>query len=279
MEGHDSSLGPDSSWPGRVQDILASCFPGVRIECINAATAGYTSAESLSEFLFRGIDLQPDILLVYHNVNDAWTCQMVDRFKSDYSHARTHKPWNVGWINRIPQIPFLVTYQLTRDWVMKRYGKANALIYWISDPPWKTVHSFDEKAVRAFKRNIVNLVSVAQAWSCVPVLIKWECDWEARRLPPYLENSDETINAYFDYLRANNRVLEEIAAAFRDCHYLEVGPFEPHHFTDAMHFSSLGLQAMTERVADKLEPIVRSVLEEKGIGEPGSNTRVVSGHY
>lgn len=135
-EAHNPNQGPDSSWPGKMQDILAARFPGTSMECINAATVGYTSAESLSEFLFRGIDLKPDILLVYHNVNDAWTCQMVDGFKSDYSHARRHKSWDLGWVNRIPEISWVWTYQLVRECIMKRYGKSNALLYWISHPPW-----------------------------------------------------------------------------------------------------------------------------------------------
>ncbi len=78
--------------PGKLQDILTERFPGACVECVNAGVAGYTSAASLIEFLIRGIDLKPDILLIYHNINDAWTCQMVDGFKFDYSHVRLHKP-------------------------------------------------------------------------------------------------------------------------------------------------------------------------------------------
>lgn len=263
METHDPDLGPDSSWPGRLQDILGARFRGVSIECINAGTAGYTSAESLSEFLFRGIDIQPDMLLIYHNVNDAWTCQMVADFKSDYSHARRHKSWNVGWVNRIPQLPYLWSYQILRDRITKRYGKANTLLHWVSDPPWPTVVAFHPDRVYAFRRNISNLVAVAQAWACTPVLIKWECDWGVRRMPGNLERTEEAITAYFHYLEANNRALKEIAATFVNCHYIEVGPFEPRYFKDTIHFTTDGLEEMARRVADRIEPIVRSVLKAK----------------
>jgi len=262
VQCHDPASGPDSSWPGRLQDLLAERFAGTRIECINAGVAGYTSAESLSEFLFRGIDLQPDIVLVYHNVNDAWTCQMVDGFKPDYSHARRHKPWTVGWINRLPQVPWLVSYQTLRDRLTRWFGKANALVYWFSDPPWKSVHAFNPEAVKPFRRNITNLVRVAQSAQAVPVLLRWECDWSARRLPPHLEEHPDATDAYFAFLEANNVALAQIAQEC-DCPHMTVGPFAPDHFVDTIHFSPLGLQEMARRVADQLEPIVRSTLGKR----------------
>jgi len=267
IEDHDSAQGPDASWPGKLQDILARRFPDTTIECINAGTAGYTSAESLAEFLFRGLDLEPDILLVYHNVNDAWTSQMIAGFKSDYSHARRHKPWTVGWVNRLPQLPHLWTYQLVRERLTRRFGRANALLFWIADPPWQAAEVFDPSAVRAFERNITNLVHVAHRWGCAPVLLKWECDWSARFLPSYLERRAEVADLYFQYLHANNEALERIAAQHDHCSYLDVGPFEPHHFSDSMHFSTGGLDEMARRVADGIEPLVRTVVEARRMEE------------
>ncbi|MBI4596945.1 MAG: SGNH/GDSL hydrolase family protein [Candidatus Omnitrophica bacterium] len=263
-EAHDPAQGPDASWPGKLQDLLAQRFPGTAFECINAGTAGYTSAESLAEFAFRGVDLKPDLLVVYHNVNDAWTCQMVEGFRSDYSHARRHKPWDVGWINRLPPIPWWAGYELLRGWIMRRWGKANALIYWIADPPWRSARSFQPQAVAAFERNIRNLIALATTWDCVPVLIKWECDWAARRVPNYLEPHPETAEVYFRYLQANNEALARLGAAVPGCHYLDVGPFDPEHFSDTIHFSPQGLEEMARRVADGLLPVVQSLMVSAG---------------
>ena len=262
-EAHDPAQGPNSSWPGKLQDVLTAKLPGLTIECINAGTAGYTSAESLAEFLFRGVELKPDLLLVYHNVNDAWTCQMVDGFKSDYSHARCHKPWTVGWVNRLPQLPWCATYQVVRAWLTQRFGKANGLIYWIANPPWKSARAFHPAAVRAFERNLIHLISVAHSWGCRPILIKWECDWAARRLPNYLERHPETTDLYFQYLEANNAVLRRLGTQQPGCDYLEVGPFAPSHFSDTIHFSPAGLDAMAQRVAKGLVPIIQSMVKVK----------------
>jgi lysophospholipase L1-like esterase len=263
-EQHDPAQGPDSSWPGQLQAMLAKLVPGA-VECINAGVSGYTSAESLAEFLFRGIDLNPDVLLVYHNVNDAWTCQMVDGFRSDYSHARRHKAWSVGWINRLPQLPHLRTWQLIRHHVTQRFGRAQALMHWIADPPWRTASSVNPAAVQAFRRNIANLVAVAKANKCVPVLIKWECDWSTRQLPPFLTLSDASLRTFYEYLRLNNAGLQAVAQQ-EGCHYVDVGPFEPRHFrADGMHFSGEGLTAMASRVARAIEPIVAAVSTRSSI--------------
>ena len=59
MENHDVVQGADSSWPAKLQDILLTKFQDAKIECINSGTAGYTTIESLIEFMLRGVDLKP----------------------------------------------------------------------------------------------------------------------------------------------------------------------------------------------------------------------------
>lgn len=263
MEAHDPAQGPDSSWPAKLQDRLTERFPRAAIECINAAASGYTSVESLIEFMLRGVDLRPDILLVYHNVNDVWTCQMVDGFQSDYAHARCQKPWDAGWINGLPQAPWWMAYQMARQWLADRFGRANGLLFWIANPPWQAAGGATPQAVDAFRRNITHLVGAAGAWSCAPVLIKWECDWSAAYHPPfYRRRSAESGRVYRALLEANNAALKDVAAE-RGCRYLDVGPFEPRHFRDTMHFSAEGLDEIAERVARGIEPLVASVLEAR----------------
>lgn len=264
VEQHSPEDGPNSSWPGLLEDLLSKRFPGTKIECINAGVAGYTSAESLSEFQFRGLDLKPDILLVYHGVNDAWTCQMVDNFQSDYSHVRVQKPWHPGAVHRIPPLPYFVTYQYLTDWLKLKIGKRNALIFNISNPPWVLSREFSEQAARAFLRNTYNLVKIAQAWSCQPIVLRWECDWSDRNYtPPYFiaDSREEISRRYFEYVERNNQSLKEICAREENCRYYEVGPFEGSFFSDRMHFTSAGLALMASRVADAIEKDVSAVIQ------------------
>lgn len=268
-EEHVPDQGPDSSWPAKVHDLLSERFPGVRIECVNAATSGYTTAESLSEFLFRGLDLKPDILVVYHNVNDALTCQIVDGFRSDYSHARKVKSWAMPFVQRLPQVRFLFLYEYLRYLAIREFGFPNTVLDRIADLPWKSTEPFSQAAVAAFRRNIINLVNVAHVWNCKPVLLGWECPWETEgRFPwPHMVEGEiaEIGRRYFQYLRANNEALREVARAFPFCAFAEVGSFDERCFReDKVHFSAEGMLRMARRAADALQPVVRSVLESQG---------------
>lgn len=60
---------PDDAYPTLLeQDLREMGYGQVRV--INAGAAGYTTYESLINFQFRVADLDPDLLVVYHGVND-----------------------------------------------------------------------------------------------------------------------------------------------------------------------------------------------------------------
>lgn len=264
VEANDPEQGPNTSWPAKMQDLLNERLRPLDIECINAGAAGYSSAESLSEFMFRGLDLKPDILVVYHNVNDAWHAQLVDGFKSDYSHTRKLKSWDLPWVHFIPQFRVSFAYERIRRAIIARFGFPNALIHRIASLPWTSTEPFQPDRIRAFKRNVKNLAILAHGWACVPVLVRWEGDWDAEQRGIVLHglagDAAENCRKYHAYLRANNDALKEIASELEFCHYVEVGPFDSDCFLpDAMHFRSRGLGLMAERMADALEPVIQAV--------------------
>jgi lysophospholipase L1-like esterase len=60
---------PDDAYPTLLERELRSMGYG-QVRVINAGAAGYTTYESLINFQFRIADLEPDLLVVYHGVND-----------------------------------------------------------------------------------------------------------------------------------------------------------------------------------------------------------------
>jgi lysophospholipase L1-like esterase len=265
VEASDLEQGPDSHWPAKLQDILNERLGGERphrdvVETVNAGVAGYTSAESLSEFLFRGLDLKSDFLLIYQNINDAWFPQMDVNFKQDYSHCRMSKPWKLSFWNLLPNIPFLYSYQVLRAILSRRLGNQNSLIYWISDPPIRAGEHFDAIRVEIFKRNTRNLIVTARAVGTEPILLKWERDWLVQWKPTLVVGTDDSKikKLHLQYLLANNKALQELAEEY-DCRYYEVGPFHAEYFlSDGIHFSSQGLDEMAKRVAESIFPQIES---------------------
>ncbi len=61
---------PEGSYPFLLQQYLnENGYPNV--EVVNAGVSGYTSYETLLNFQLRVLDLDPDLIIVYHATNDA----------------------------------------------------------------------------------------------------------------------------------------------------------------------------------------------------------------
>ena len=81
------------SYPDQLQATLrARGYPNVRV--INAGLPGYTTWETLVLFEFRILDLDPDMIIIYHGVNDAGA-RMVwppSAYRGDNSGAKGPAP-------------------------------------------------------------------------------------------------------------------------------------------------------------------------------------------
>jgi lysophospholipase L1-like esterase len=61
----------ETTYPARLQHYLGLLRPEADIEVINSGVPGYTTFESLTNLATRAIALEPDIVIVYHGINDA----------------------------------------------------------------------------------------------------------------------------------------------------------------------------------------------------------------
>ena len=66
------------TWPARLQVHLNEQAQGKRVEVLNFGVFGYSTFESLINLALRGIDYQPDLVLVYHTINDV-RCALYNR--------------------------------------------------------------------------------------------------------------------------------------------------------------------------------------------------------
>jgi lysophospholipase L1-like esterase len=60
----------DKTFTQQLEWIIANDYGYRNVEVINAGVGGYTSWESLINLEFRVLNLQPDLIAVYHGVND-----------------------------------------------------------------------------------------------------------------------------------------------------------------------------------------------------------------
>jgi hypothetical protein len=90
-------------WPAVAEAYLNGLLdpngPYDRCEFINAGVSGYTLLESFVNLKTRVLPLKPDLVIIYHAVNDARAIRL-GQFRHDYSHVRK------SWVEP-PPVPLL----------------------------------------------------------------------------------------------------------------------------------------------------------------------------
>jgi len=204
------ALGGSTTYTVAVQDYRSSYphllerelrdrgFPRVRV--INAGVPGYMSWESLANLQFRVLDLEPDMILVYHGVNDVFA-RMVwppETYRGDNSGAlgpTARAGSEVPWFERSAALRvFRVRFGLN--------SSAGALERNFAAPA-KSGHGWDywnqvragrypsglfsrvpaEKMLRRnpprfFRRNMEGIVALARASGVEPVLVSFSYSQE-----------------------------------------------------------------------------------------------------
>jgi lysophospholipase L1-like esterase len=155
--------------------MLDEAYPDVLIEVINAGASGYSTYESLINLAIRIIDLEPDMVAVYHSINDVrlWRWPGI---QPDNSHWRA--VWPVYVQSSVTQALensrlFLVLRAAFTDytskaelgsWVTRNYGEVEPL--W--DAPQMEGLTFFrrnlEHMIALCRQNDVEIVLGQQAW-------------------------------------------------------------------------------------------------------------------
>ena len=63
-----------------LEKILVEKYKYENIEVINAGVPGYTSWETLINFQFRVLDIEPDLIIIYHGTNDTHARLVLPKF-------------------------------------------------------------------------------------------------------------------------------------------------------------------------------------------------------
>jgi lysophospholipase L1-like esterase len=65
-----ASLSPQEAYPAQLQRVLREDYGYTNIEVVNAGVSAYSSADSLANLAYHVLDDEPDMIIVYDNIND-----------------------------------------------------------------------------------------------------------------------------------------------------------------------------------------------------------------
>ena len=150
---------------GLFEHKLRERYPDRKIEILNAGYQWYTTEHSLIQYLFKIKDYDPDLIIMWHGVNDFYRSFLTPRFtygkfESDYSHfhgpvarvAREHfKPAPVVRFHLVSMV------YLIREF----YSKISADK--VANTLFKPVEISDFPSLAPFKRNLISMVQATKA--------------------------------------------------------------------------------------------------------------------
>jgi lysophospholipase L1-like esterase len=250
-----------STWPWMLEGRLRSAARPV--EVWNAGFPGWTSLESLISFAIRDVDLDPDVLIVFHGINDLQPAAHRP-FDRQYEHGHAEIT-EIALGFHLPPLRWFERSVL--------YEQARALALAPQDP-WRRLEepvregetlptSISGAGVATFRRNVASLLALARARG-IPVLLvtqtlriraaeaakdrRWLAGWT--RLDPGAAVRDiEAMNAVLRGLGSDQVRVADLAASL---------PLDDRDFADPAHFSASGSAKMARYMAVEVAPLLAS---------------------
>jgi len=159
------------TYPQMLEEELNKRFKKPTFEVINAGTPGWSSAESLINFHFRLLDLNPDMVIIYHAINDTFAMRRDEEGKSDNGNFRQsidYKPPS-KFSKKLLRISHLYRYIYARS--HRVTFDINNLAVKPSPPGEDQLKNLQQATGKYFKRNMEAMVTMAHANGIVPVLV------------------------------------------------------------------------------------------------------------
>ena len=253
---------------------------GLQVEVINAAVEGYTALHSYINYLLKVEDLQPDMLIIYHAVNDLYYTRLVwppEYYLADQSGAQTPfvqpslSVFRKLSIFRVPLVyagfiePDIVKTNVVNieetNHILKLREQLSAGIY--------PSEVFEEVSLDSmiktnkpvfFEQNLVRLIEKAQSNGTEVVLSTFIYSDQFPEVSPEL-----ALTAYQNGLGEHNEITRQLAVKY-DLPLLDLEK-EMHpdtaYITDGVHFNLLGNQKRVEILTEFLQPIIEASKSQK----------------
>lgn len=163
-------IGPSSTfknWPVLLQAQLNAAGLPKPVEVVNLGLQGYSTFESQTNLALRGVELRPDLVIVYHTINDL-RCALYPGVVRDNTHWRAI--WPVEREDLLLETlersyTFLAWRRYLTDWFEnQRDIGAYVIVDFGKHYPDDYAHPTDlDLGFASFRRNLVSIVGTARA--------------------------------------------------------------------------------------------------------------------
>jgi lysophospholipase L1-like esterase len=226
--------------------FAAAADDGWHVRFLNAGSEGFSTAQMLVNLSLRNIDVQPDIVTIYENVNDLAANFFGAEVQSDYANKYL-TDFYLGFRHRTGFVA-----ELTKVSRLARFfaERIMALAY-----PEQTLFENRDyhRGLEYFARNLRSIIAVARAHDIRIALVSQAARGDQRRAPGFA--------AYNETIR---RVAADQHVPFID---VAGGVTEDRYFfDDAIHNTREGVEAVADRLFEPLAGIIEEVKTERSRG-------------
>jgi lysophospholipase L1-like esterase len=227
-----------------LEQKLREAHPGFDIRVLNAGGDGFSSAHSLANFSLRCLDVQPDIVTVYHNINDVSAAYYPGRAAPDYANKyRTNDfvdyRFRSGFAGTLTRYSYLARYVNARTGLFRVRGVDRK-----ADPA---------DAVRLLRRNLAGMRALAAAHG-IRIAIGTQAARSDQRADPGFAAANEAVRALCG---EKDIPLFDLEAALRDDAL----------FLDEVHFTSDGVRGAADEILKAVGPLVEKAISGRSAAD------------
>jgi lysophospholipase L1-like esterase len=172
---HNSIPSTEETWPYKLERELRQRFPDRSIEVVNAGVPGYTLRNSLINFVARVTWLEPDLIIVYHGVNDASAFRSHEQLVRSVIDADITQAHPIGLVEQTLARSYVfldVRYRARKLW--RRLAAASPAPHTDApeSPPVPSRSEPRPATLAAYERHLRQLVLVAHAAGTEVALVR-----------------------------------------------------------------------------------------------------------
>lgn len=258
-----------SSYPYRLQQVLRRRRPS--IEVVNAGCPMYSTWESLMNLQFRVLDLEPDLVVVYHGINDVHprvvspsSAYVGDNSggRQPYDRREESFLWEGSALARLVATNLGLRDASSGQLFLRTFHNVptNHAVAFREQMLAETYPSgeFEERSIqemlaandpRYFRRNLLNMTAIAKIHGAPTVLMTFA--WS----PHFPDRPRVSSQEYQEAYREQNAIVLELCRT-HDAHCFDLAnemPSDRELWTDGRHVNERGAELKATLVARHLE--------------------------
>jgi lysophospholipase L1-like esterase len=240
------------TYPSRLERILNDSIPNLDIEVINAGVGGYTTWETLLSFQLKVLELNPDMIIVYHAINDLHT-----RRAPEYNRENTG--YRRYWNEKLPFKQKLLKHSLfVRQIALwtNSVKPAGVEHYTVHNQLFNTKPDTSLLRINPpcyFEQNL-NLISQIAKTNNIKTVF---CSFVTN---PTVKGHYSQWDYYKSGILEMNAVIKKVAEQ-RDDMMIDLNktiPLDKNLWADGVHLNEKGAQLKAKQIANNLIPIIKN---------------------